>query len=75
MIQDILTYTSVIIAISYTIYSFGKTLFSTSSHGKSSTSCGGSCNGCCAKNDLMKHIKPHNHSQLNKLSFVKEMDI
>jgi hypothetical protein len=60
MIQEILTFTTVTGAIIYTLYSFGKILFSRNQ----GSACGGGCVQCEAKNLLMKDINkpPHRNN-------------
>ncbi len=68
MIQDILTYTSVIAAFGYTLFSFGKTLYKTTVKLSSASACSGTCTSCNAKRDLLKSID--NVSHTNKV-FLK----
>lgn len=53
MIQEILTYITVITAFVYTIYSFWKTI----SGNNSTSNCGSSCPSCAAKDLLIKTIE------------------
>ncbi len=65
MIQEILTWTTVTGAIIYTLFSFGKILFSRNQ----GSACGGGCVQCEAKSLLMKDLNkpPHrNHHPAGK---------
>jgi hypothetical protein len=64
MIQEILTWTTVMGAIAYALYSFWKTLFSKNSAG----ACGSGCSSCGAKSLLIKDISKTN---AQKVSYLK----
>lgn len=53
MLQDFLTYITVIAAIAYAIYSFWQILFSSSAQ----SGCGSGCSSCGSKADIMKAVK------------------